>query len=206
MFAQVQTLLAAIFIAFFLLFTDAHAAGTVTAAPVTTPSTNVLSYKEWKSEKVQEALGKVVKLKTQLEVKKRKAEESVAKMIFHSVLTAEGTSPALETNPLLDEDSALNQETAAADSVNSSRAPSVEETQISVEEMPLEKLEMELSQAQFNLDTVKDLSVNDYFSLYLLNQEDKKTAFTVVAAKLTPDEMAELMLAYDKTLNNAKHN
>jgi hypothetical protein len=65
-----------------------------------------------------------------------------------------------------------------------------------------ENLEKQIDQLKWNLDVVHDLSVADYFVLYLsqLTQPDR---FTQAAAKLSTKEVAELMEAYADTLSNS---
>lgn len=62
--------------------------------------------------------------------------------------------------------------------------------------MLVEKLEKQLSAEQYDLDLANDLSVTDYFVGYLIKVQDKKSAFSEVAGRLSPDEVAELMSAY----------
>ncbi len=147
---------------------------------------HIYSFKEWKSEKVQEALGKVVKLKTLLEVKKRRAQEAVAAMVFGEVLGQDSVQTS-------------GQIKLASEEAHPTRSPSIEE-KAGLEEMPLESLEIELSQAQFNLEVVKDLSVKDYFILYLSKQENRQEAYRIAATKLEPSELAELMSAYEQSM------
>jgi hypothetical protein len=56
-----------------------------------------------------------------------------------------------------------------------------------------------LQQAQLNLDIAQELTVNDYFVLYL-TQFKQREAFVEVAKKLTPEETADLMMSYQKHL------
>ena len=58
-----------------------------------------------------------------------------------------------------------------------------------------------LAQAQINYDIAKELSVNDYFVLYL-SQFKQRDAFVEAAKKLTSEELADLMMAYQKKINN----
>lgn len=61
------------------------------------------------------------------------------------------------------------------------------------------RVDQKLQQAQLNLEVAQELTVNDYFLLYL-NQFKSKEAFIEVAKKLNPEETAELMLSYQKHL------
>lgn len=60
-------------------------------------------------------------------------------------------------------------------------------------------LERQLSQEQWNLEVAKDLSVTDYFVLYL-TQQNQRDRFYRAATKLNPAEVAELMEAYSKAI------
>jgi hypothetical protein len=66
----------------------------------------------------------------------------------------------------------------------------------------VDSLERQLTQLQWNLDVAKDLSVTDYFVLYLsqLSQSDR---FQQAAQKLSSSEVAELMEAYANTLGSS---
>ena len=66
-----------------------------------------------------------------------------------------------------------------------------------------DRLERQLRQEQYDLETAKDLSVTDYFVGYLTKVQDKKSAIQDVASKLTPDEVAELMMAYANSVFGA---
>lgn len=63
-------------------------------------------------------------------------------------------------------------------------------------DLQVERLERQLQQEMYDLDLAKDLSVSDYFAGYLTKMKDKKAAFSEVAGKLSPDEVADLMTAY----------
>ena len=60
----------------------------------------------------------------------------------------------------------------------------------------LEKLE---KQQQWNMEVANDLSVADYFVLYL-SQQNQSDRFHEAAKKMTSSEVAELMEAYAATL------
>jgi hypothetical protein len=64
------------------------------------------------------------------------------------------------------------------------------------------RADQRLQQAQLNLETAQDLSVNDYFVLYL-NQFKDRSAFVEAAQKLNAVEAADLMMAYQKHLASA---
>lgn len=63
----------------------------------------------------------------------------------------------------------------------------------------LPALEKQLSQLNFNLEVAQDLSVTDYFVLYL-SQQPQTDRFKLAAAKLTTAEVADLMQAYAQSL------
>lgn len=56
-----------------------------------------------------------------------------------------------------------------------------------------------LQQAQLNFEIAQELSVNDYFVLYL-NQFKDRSAFLEAARKLSAEETAELMQSYQRHL------
>lgn len=66
----------------------------------------------------------------------------------------------------------------------------------STSDLSVEKLERQLKDEQYGLDLAKDLTVTDYFVGYLTKVQNKKAAFSEVAGKLSPEEIAELMNAY----------
>ena len=63
----------------------------------------------------------------------------------------------------------------------------------------IESLEKLQRQQQWNLEVANDLSVADYFVLYL-SQQNQADRFRQAAPKLTASEVAELMEAYANTL------
>lgn len=66
----------------------------------------------------------------------------------------------------------------------------------------LEALERQLTQLNWNLEVSKELSVTDYFVLYL-SQQPQKDRFKMAAGKLTTAEIADLMQAYAQSLNSS---
>jgi len=62
-----------------------------------------------------------------------------------------------------------------------------------------DQLLKDMSQLNWNLEVARDLSVNDYFVLYL-SQVSHKDRYQLAASKLQPTEMAELMRAYADSL------
>ena len=63
------------------------------------------------------------------------------------------------------------------------------------------RLDQRLQQAQINLEIAQELTVNDYFVLYL-SQFKQKEAFIEAAKKLSPEEAADLMMSYQKRLSS----
>lgn len=63
--------------------------------------------------------------------------------------------------------------------------------------------EERLNQAKLNLEIAQELTVNDYFVLYL-SRVDNPDVFEEAAKKMTPEEMAELMRAYRSYIDRAK--
>lgn len=129
----------------------------------------IKGFKEWKSDKVQDALSQVTRLRTEIEREKAKALNQATAAAFHEVM--KGEKPAV--------------------------AGTVAHPMTSTA-----KLEGQLKQAHFSLEIAKELAVTDYFALYLSQFPDKKRAFVEAAAKLAPDEMAELMSAYERSINS----
>lgn len=61
--------------------------------------------------------------------------------------------------------------------------------------------DFKIQQAQTNLELARELTVNDYFVLYL-SQLKSRDAFVEAARKLSPEEMADLMMSYQKHLSS----
>lgn len=55
--------------------------------------------------------------------------------------------------------------------------------------------------AQARLQAARELTVQDYFEIYLNSQPNREKAFEEVAKKLSSEEMADLLLAYSKLLS-----
>lgn len=62
------------------------------------------------------------------------------------------------------------------------------------------RIDQRLQQAQLNLEIAQELSVNDYFVLYL-SRFKERSAFQEAARKLSVDEAADLMIAYQRSLD-----
>ena len=67
----------------------------------------------------------------------------------------------------------------------------------------INSLEKDLQREEVTFELTQNLSVADYFSNYLSKAQDRKSAFKEVAAKLTPEEVAELMTAYANSVIGA---
>jgi methionine-rich copper-binding protein CopC len=61
------------------------------------------------------------------------------------------------------------------------------------------RVDQRLQQAQLNLEVAQELTINDYFVLYL-SQLKSREQFIEAAKKLNPDEAADLMMSYQKHL------
>jgi len=64
----------------------------------------------------------------------------------------------------------------------------------------VEVFEKQLDQIKWNLEVVQDLSVTDYFVLYL-SQHPHPERFSIAATKMSTKEVAQLMEAYANTLS-----
>ena len=56
-------------------------------------------------------------------------------------------------------------------------------------------------QAQLNLQIVQELTISDYFALYLSQLKDHSMMLDA-ARKLSPDEIADLLAAYQKAISS----
>ena len=117
------------------------------------------SFREWKSQRVQDAQSKILVIRTQIDSRK----------------AARGTDPNLAQG----------------------------RKGFEAGEPGVTLLERQLRQEQYDLEMAKDLSVTDYFVGYLTKVQDKKSAIQDVASKLTPEEVAELMMAYANSVFGA---
>lgn len=68
-------------------------------------------------------------------------------------------------------------------------------------QLGLPPLENQLKSESYNLEMAQELTFTDYFAGYVNRQENKKEAFHEVAAKLSSDEVFELMTAYSSFLS-----
>ena len=66
------------------------------------------------------------------------------------------------------------------------------------------EFDKQLAEAKFNLEVVLELTVNDYFVLYLSQFKDKQNAFAQAAGKLDKTELVQLMMAYDQHLQSTR--
>ncbi len=180
------------------------------AAGPKTPA--VLNFKEWKSERVQEALAHVVKVKTQLEVQKRKNEEESASVAFNDVLLGDAKLNGAPTGPGVDKEAdgtllndslevkakILDELKKENQTVVIKRKAELKAPKLIVKnEMSLEKAEAELARANLVLEMVREFTIKDYFQLYLQQQESKKESFSEAASRLSAPEVAELLALMD---------
>jgi hypothetical protein len=63
--------------------------------------------------------------------------------------------------------------------------------------------ENRLQQAKLSLEVANELTINDYFVLYLI-PSDREAVILEAVKKMTPDEVAELMRAYKKHLEGSR--
>ena len=59
-----------------------------------------------------------------------------------------------------------------------------------------DRLEAQLKNDLYSFEVAQELSVTDYFAIYLTKQENKPDAYKEAAAKMTPDEVGQLIKAY----------
>lgn len=60
--------------------------------------------------------------------------------------------------------------------------------------------DQKLQQAQFNVEIAQELTIGDYFNLYVSQLKDR-SSFLDAAKKLSADETADLLVAYQKLLS-----
>lgn len=78
----------------------------------------------------------------------------------------------------------------------------IQKAQVENNKKTAEGLEKQLDQLKWNMEVAQDLSVTDYFVLYL-SQQTQSDRFTQAAARMTTKEVAELMQAYANTLGSS---
>ncbi len=62
-----------------------------------------------------------------------------------------------------------------------------------------------LKQARTNLDITKDLNAQDYFVLYLSPRfQNDQQAYTKAVQMMTPEEIAEILLGYDRVIKERR--
>lgn len=66
----------------------------------------------------------------------------------------------------------------------------------------LQRLDQRVRQTQLNLEVAQELSLNDYFLIYL-SQFKSKDLLAEAAKHLTPEELGELLLAYQHNILRA---
>jgi hypothetical protein len=67
---------------------------------------------------------------------------------------------------------------------------------VSAKDVELDKLEASLKNDLYSLEVARELSVTDYFAIYLTKQDNKTEAYKEAADKMTPDEVNQLIRAY----------
>lgn len=87
---------------------------------------------------------------------------------------------------------------AATSEINSLKAQ-MTSAQMMGHKAQVENLQKELSQQQWNLDVAKELSVTDYFVIYL-SQVPETDRFKQAAAKMSLNEIEEMMKAYSEAV------
>lgn len=66
-----------------------------------------------------------------------------------------------------------------------------------------DRLEAQLKNDLYSLEVAQELSVTDYFAIYLTKQENKSEAYKEAATKMTPDEVSHLIKAYADSMFSA---
>jgi predicted Zn-dependent peptidase len=67
---------------------------------------------------------------------------------------------------------------------------------VAAKDVELDKLEASLKNDLYSLEVARELSVTDYFAIYLTKQDNKTEAYKEAADKMTPDEVNQLIRAY----------
>ena len=62
------------------------------------------------------------------------------------------------------------------------------------------RTDQKVQQAQLALEIAQELTINDYFVLYLSQFKNNREAYVEAAKKLSPEESADLMMSYQKRL------
>lgn len=88
---------------------------------------------------------------------------------------------------------------AAKNLSNIEAAARAENSKASPKNNTPKKPNQKLQEAKMNFEIARELSVNDYFVLYL-SQFQSRQALAEAAKKLSSDEMAELMQAFQRSL------
>ena len=67
---------------------------------------------------------------------------------------------------------------------------------VSTKDIETDKLEAVLKNDLYSLEVAQELSVTDYFAIYLTKQDNKVDAYKEAAQKMTADEVNQLIRAY----------
>lgn len=68
----------------------------------------------------------------------------------------------------------------------------------------LGQLQTQLKNDIYSLEMARELTVSDYFVAYLAKLENKRETYKEIAAKMSPDEVADLMSAYVNSIFSAQ--
>lgn len=77
---------------------------------------------------------------------------------------------------------------------------------VNVKDPETDRLEVQLKNDLYSLEVAQELSVTDYFAIYLTKQDNKPDAYKEAAEKMTPDEVGQLIKAYADSMFSANGN
>ncbi len=191
--------------------------------------TKVQSFSEWKSLAVQGAIAEVVLYKRAIQFKKygenngasaqNNVELDVADL-FNEVMTSEnkvelGLSEEIKDDkkPQTIESLKKESEESPVDNpkvvVSGFVQPSVGEKFNEIERMKLSTksidfLNKALEQAQFRLTMARELSLKEYFSVYLMGElEGSKESIKKAVSQLSQEELTELLIEYGEVISKS---
>ncbi len=73
-------------------------------------------------------------------------------------------------------------------------------------DLEIEKLEAQLKNYLFSLEVAQQLTVQDYFAIYLTKLENKKEAYKGAAEKMNTEEITELINAFADSFSSIQSN
>lgn len=73
-------------------------------------------------------------------------------------------------------------------------------------DLEIEKLEAKLKNDLFSLEVAQQLTVQDYFAIYLTKLENKKEAYKGAAEKMNTEEVTELINAFADSFSSTQSN